>query len=491
MRGKRITAAVLTACFLAMTTAGVAAVSSLESHGVRFYTPDGWLCLSVEDAAFNTDAQTRTGVPFDVMQSYLRNSGILFYVMDASNNVFTFRREAPPAGLTEPDVFSLTFDQKNIWLDACLQKNSTAKGYWDDAMPGFFYIETGTEKQGLTQWNLSFKTLRYGEVFSFEFESFGAYPNKNVLSSLRTGAESVLFLAAKDDKHASFGIESLPDLDIMMPEGVAEQKVQRSAVPLTLDPIPSIVYQNSLYVTGTTQPDVGMRYYLNGKGVERFRADANGQFGIMIRHLKEGRNVLRIDAIDGGKYGVISMPVIMVKTAVPVALPTGEIITDLSLYTLYGRTLPEAVVTISEKKKATSIPVRADGSFAISIRLESAGHYTFTLTLTAEEYKKNTLPINIQRMMSQQERAESFRKEMSGISDSVLPGVIADLLYINSRPVIVFDADNGERYLVEADNFLCIDKQMRGVMLMIPAGDTEYAGQRAKTARMYIFEPSP
>jgi len=491
MRGKRITAALLTACFLATTTAGVAAVSSLESHGVRFYAPDGWLCVSVADAMINTDAQTRTGVPTDVMQSYLRNSDILFYMMDASDNVFTFRREAPPAGLAEQDMFALSFEQRNILLSAYLQKNSTAQGYWDNTLSEFFYIETGAEKQGLTQWNLSYKTLRYGEVFSFEFESFGAYPNQNVLSSLRTGADSVLFLGAKDDKHASSGIESLPDLDIKMPEGVAEQKVQRSVIPLTLDPIPSVVYQNSLYVTGTTQPEVGMRYYLNGKGVERFKADANGQFGVMIRHLKEGRNVLRIDAINGGKYGVVSMPVIMVKTTVPVALPAGEIVTDLTMYTLYGRTLPNADVTISEKKKATSIPVHEDGSFAINIRLESAGYYTFTLTLTAEDYKKNTLPINIQRMMNQQERAESFRMEMAGISDSVLAGVIEDLLYINGRPVIVFNADNGERYLVGADNFLYIDKQMRGVMLMIPADDTEYAGQRAKTARMFIFEPSP
>ncbi len=476
-------------CIVASVSAQAETASySFTDKGVRIYLPSEWEVLTPANLEDQSATIQKMGTTREALSANFAETGTLLETFLPTGGQIRVQCAALPTGIQPVDAFAMTPGQRDAFLQQMVQVGGFDSGIWSDSNPEFAIFRGSTAIQTLSIKTIAYTTVRYGMLFTISQEIIGREPTQADEDSVSTVVSSLLFLGAPVVPQPTAEPFSQATLE-PSPAGTpvpAEIKVQRDEVPLTLDYAPSVTNLSSLQLTGQTEPNTPMRYYVNGQGYERFTAGADGRFTVDIRNLpKDGKNLVAIYAIGDKGYGVVAFTVLLDKAKVPMAVTqlTQGIEGNQAMVT--GTVQPGASVQVLYRNKAYDASVKSDGSFSSLVELPKMGNNQFTVRAALDGYLRNDEKLTIIRLPSDVDKQEAFLKAVKKVayeklvekSESFLnipvqyQGQVKYLSGLGGQPLAVIDTQSGQNLVaVLCDNLSGIELDQDVYMLCTLTG---------------------
>ncbi len=443
------------------TALGEGASYTFSDKGVRFYLPDSWQVLTPANLEEKQAEIQKMGTTAQALSADFQASGTLLEAFPPAGGQIRVQCLAKPEGIDAMDAFAMTPGQKDAFLLQMAREGGFNHGVWSDTVPEFAVFRGSTVLQTLSVQTIAYATVRYGQLYTITAEIIGREPTPADEEALSEAASSLLFLGAQaaPSKAAEPPVQATLE---PLPAGTpapAEVKVQRDETYLTLDYAPSTTHQSSFTLTGQTEPNTPMRYYINSTGYERFHADADGRYTVEIRNLpKAGKNLVAIYAIGEKGYGVVTFSVMLDQAKVPMAvtqLPQG-VEGDQALIT--GAVPPGASVQVLYRTKTYDAQVAEDGSFTCLVELQRLGENLFTVRAAQNGYLRNDQKLTVTRLPSDVDKQQAFAKTVKNVSYEKLvakpqsytdtpvqlKGQVLTLSGQNGQPLAVVATENGQ-----------------------------------------------
>lgn len=407
-------------CLLPLCTAlGETASYSFPEEGLRLYLPGDWKVLTTSNLKENEQEIISLGTTAEALASSFADTGTLLEAFPADGGQLRVQMKPLPDELGAQDAYLMTEEQKNDFLLKMSGPGGFANGEWSTDLPEFAVFRGNASMQSLSVQTIAYATVRYGKVFTVSSDIIGREPTQADEAALNTAAASILFMGAQ--KTPAPSVTPLPkstmNIQPTPTPAPAEVKVQRDETKLTLDYVPSTVKTAKMTVTGVTEPNTSLRYYVNGQGYERFTSDSEGRFTCNVRELtKKGKNVVTIYAIGEKGYGVVAFSVMLEQERAPLSVaPMTQGVAGGSAV-ITGAVLPGTAVQVLYHAKTYDAAVMEDGSFACEVGLDKLGENTFTVRATLEGYLKGEEKLTVIRIKSDLDEQEAFQKKLRRVS---------------------------------------------------------------------------
>ncbi len=407
-------------CLLMLSPAlGETAPYSFFSEGLRLYLPGDWQVLTPSNLNDKELVIASLGTTAEALAASFAGSGTLLEAYPAQGGQLRVQRQPLPEGFDAQDAFSMTAKQRDDFLVKMARSNGYAHGSWSQDLPEFAIFRGSTSLQSLSVQTITYATVRYGQVYTISCEMIGREPTAADEAALHTAAASLLFLGMQKTPPPAITIKPQATLNTQPTPtpAPAEVKVQRDETYLALDFAPSVSKSTKLTLTGVTEPNTPMRYYVNGKGYERFTADSEGRFTCLIRNLpKAGKNVIAIYAIGDKGYGVVTFTVLLEQEKAPLAVtPVKEGVAD-NRTVITGAVLPGSTVQVLYRAKTYDAQVKEDGSFTCEVELNKVGENTFTIRAALPGYLRGEEKLTVLRVKSETDEKAAFMKKLRRIA---------------------------------------------------------------------------
>lgn len=407
-------------CLLPISTAlGETASYSFSEAGLRLYLPGDWQVLTLSNLKDHEQEIKTLGTTSEALAVSFQDTGTLLEAYTTEGGQIRVQTKPLPEEFSAQDAYSMTTEQKEDFLLKLARSGGFAHGAWSEELPEFAVFRGNASMQSLSVQTIAYATVRYGKVYTVSSDIIGREPTQADEAALNTVAASMLFLGAQHTPapfvtqvpQATLNIQPTPT------PAPAEVKVQRDETALTLDYVPSVSKTAKLTVTGVTQPNTPMRYYVNGQGYERFTSDSEGRFTCLIRELtKGGKNVVTIYAIGEKGYGVVAFAVRLEQEKAPLIVTpmTQGVAGNRTVIT--GAVLPGSTVQVLYRTKAYDADISEDGSFTCEVGLDRLGENTFTIRATLTGYLKGEEKLTVVRIKSDLDEQDAFQKNLRRIS---------------------------------------------------------------------------
>ena len=407
-------------CLLPCSPAlGENASYSFAQEGLRVYLPGDWQVLTLTNLADKAQEIQSLGTTAEALTSSFLDTGTLLEAYPAEGGQLRIQRNPLPESLDARDAFSMTAEQKESFLLEMARLGGFAHGVWSQDLPEFAVFMGSTSMQSLPVQTITYATVRYGQVYTVSADIIGREPTDKDEAALKTAASAMLFLGTQETPPPEVSQAPQATLDLTpapTPEP-AEIRVQRDETNLTLDYAPSVSKTTKLTLTGVTEPNISMRYYVNGQGYERFKSDDQGRFTCLVRDLpKAGKNIVAIHAIGDKGYGVVAFTVVLEQEYAPLAVTplTQGVAGDSVLLT--GAVLPGGDVQIIHRTKTYDATVNGDGSFVCEVELPRLGENAFTVRASMTGYMKKDEKLTIVRILSEADERAAFQKKLKHVA---------------------------------------------------------------------------
>lgn len=440
---------------------GETASYNFPDKGVRFYLPASWQVLTPSNLEEKKAEIQNMGTTAQALSADFQESGTLLEAFPPEGGQVRVQCLAKPEGIGAAEAYAMTLEQKDAFLLQMARDGGFAHGTWSETVPEFAVFRGSAALQTLSVQTIVYATLRYGQLYTITAEIIGREPAPADEAALSEVASSLLFLGAQaaPPKTAQAPAQATLEPAPANTPAPAEIKVQRDDTRLTLDYAPSATRLSSFTLTGQTEPNTPMRYYVNNIGYERFSSDADGRYTVVIRDLpKAGKNLIAIHAIGDKGYGVLTFSVWLDQAKVPMAvtqLPQG-VQGDQALLT--GAVLPGASVQVLYRSKAYAAKVAEDGSFSCLVELPKLGENLFTIRAALDGYLRNDQKLTVVRLSSDVDKQEAFAKTVKRVTYEKLvsnpkayadahvrlEGQILSLSGQNGQPLAVLATENGQ-----------------------------------------------
>jgi hypothetical protein len=260
-------------CLLPLCTAlGETASYSFPEEGLRLNLPGDWQVLTSANLKDHEQDITSLGTTVEALASSFADTGTLLEAFPKEGGQIKVQLTPLPEGFSVQDAYLMTAEQKNDFLVKMAVPGGYSNGAWSAEQPEFAVFRSNTAIQSLSVQTIAYVTVRYGKVFTVSADIIGREITQADEAALNTAAASMLFLGAQ--KTPAPSVTPLPQAVLSIAPtptpAPAEVKVQRDETKLTLDYVPSVVKTAKMTVTGVTEPNTNLRYYVNGQGYERF-----------------------------------------------------------------------------------------------------------------------------------------------------------------------------------------------------------------------------
>lgn len=468
-------------CLLCFHTTAISEKIILENDAIRFYTPEGWSVVTSENVLANEAFAQTVGTTPQVLKATLDAHNALLFVIDTDGHMLTLKRT--PNNTTYDNVLQVTPDKREAFLD---KQSQTA--VWHDELSAYWVKKTKKEVQGITVHTIAFETLRDGDVYSIENESFDSEPTQEIEQTLSKAAKALLFTGINGQ---TMGETSLTLPDVAKPVGEAEVIISRDDVPLTIDNAPAQVVEGKFLLTGKTAPNADLRYYVDNKGIERFEADNQGAFEIEIKKLQTGDNTVRIDAMVDKRYGSATFHVILDADPVPMTLKAYEDTCDQDTYEISGITLPNTQLKLKLQSSTKKIIVNKEGFFSTTVKMTKEKDYTYTLEAVLAGYRKNTVSVLVHRVADKNSQLKAFVDDAEkGLANRhAINGKIIDMLDCYGPRLVLFLDETGLIYGITVLDYNGFEKGMQGKMLITLSDTSLSSATPYIVAELFDFIP--
>jgi hypothetical protein len=406
-------------CLLPLSPAlGETASYSFPEEGLRLYLPGEWQVLTTYNLKDHEQEIKTLGTTMEALASSFQDTGTLLEAFPPEGGQLRVQCRSLPAEFSAQDAYLMTAEQRDDFLLKMAGSGGFAQGAWSGDLPDFAVFRGNASMQSLSVQTIAYATVRYGKVYTVSADIIGREPNQADEAALNAAAASMLFLGTQ--KTPAPSIAPAPKATINLTPtptpAPAEVKVQRDETALTLDYVPSVSKTAKLTVTGTTDPNTPLRYYVNGQGYERFTSDSEGRFTCLIRELtKAGKNLVTIHAIGEKGYGVVAFSVSLEQEKAPLTVtPITQGVAGGSTV-ITGAVLPGSTVQVLYHTQTYNAAVSEDGSFDCEVGLDRLGENTFTIRATLEGYLKSEEKLTVIRIKSELDEQEAFQKKLRSI----------------------------------------------------------------------------
>ena len=392
---------------------------SFAEEGLRLYLPDGWHVFTLSNLKDKEQEIQALGTTVEALSSSFHDSGTLLEAYPPEGGQLRVQIKPLPEAFDAQDAYLMTAEQKEDFLLKMARAGGFAHGVWSQDLPEFAVFQGDASMQSLTVQTIAYATVRYGKVFMVTSEIIGRDMAAWDEAALKTTAASILFLGTQ---WTPLPAETPMPRATLDPQPTAtpapaEVRVQRDETFITLDNVPSVSKTTKLTVTGVTEPNTPMRYYVNDQGYERFTSDGEGRFTCLVRDLpKPGKNVVTINAIGEKGYGSVSFTIILeqLKTPLVVTPVTQGVAGDNTV--ISGAVLPGSTVQILYRTKTYDVQVMEDGGFSCKVELPKLGENTFTIRATLEGYLKGEEKLTLLRLKSEADEQAAFQKKLRRVN---------------------------------------------------------------------------
>lgn len=407
-------------CLLHVSLAlGETAPYSFPEEGLRLYLPGDWQVLTLSNLTDKEQEIKSLGTTVEALAASFEDTGTLLEAFPPEGGQLRVQYKALPEGFSGADAYAMTAEQKEDFLLKMARSGGFAHGSWSQELPEFAIFQGNTSMQSLSVATIAYATVRYGQVYTISADIIGREPTESDEAALYTAAASMLFLGAKwtPPPDVTPALQATLNIQPTPTPAPAEFKVQRDETALTLDYVPSVVRTTKLTVTGVTEPNTPMRYYVNGEGYERFTADDEGRFTCLVRALPQaGKNVIAIYAIGEKGYGVVTFAVTLEQEKAPLTVtPMTQGVAD-NRAVITGAVLPGSSVQVLYRNKTYDAKVAEDGSFSCEVDLPKVGENTFTIRTSLTGYLKGEEKLTVLRLKSEADDREAFQKKLKRIA---------------------------------------------------------------------------
>ncbi len=391
---------------------------SFDSEGIRLYIPEDWQALTLANLSGRETQIAALGTTQEALKASFLADGTLLEAFPPEGGQVFVKSKPLPEGTGTQDAYAMTAQQREAFLLAVARAGGFAHGAWSDVLPEFAVFRGSASLQALSVNTVTYATARYGQMYLVSMNVIGRDVSAADEAALLKAASSLLFLGAR--------LTAAPETTPMpraaldpnpTPTPVpAEIRVARNDTYLELDYAPSTSSVSKLTLTGTTEPNTPLRYYVNNKGYERFTADGEGRFTIYVRTLAKGKNVVAVHAIGENGYGVVNFTVVLDQARSPLAVtefPKG--IAGASAV-ITGSVLPGSTVKVMQKSKTYTAQVAEDGGFACEIPLNKLGENAFTVRAETPGYLRSDESVVISRVLSDADQQAAFLKKVKTVA---------------------------------------------------------------------------
>jgi len=404
---------------LASPALGETTSYSFSEEGLRLYLPGDWQVLTLSNLTDKEQEIKSLGTTAEALAASFHDTGTLLEAYPAEGGQLRMQRQSLPEGFNAQEAHEMTAEQKEDFLLKMARSGGFAHGAWSQDLPDFAVFRGNASMQSLSVQTITYATVRYGQLFTISAEIIGREPVESDEAALKSAAASILFLGTQWTPPPAATQAPQTTLELVpTPTPVpAEVKVQRDETTLTMDYVPSVTKTTKLTVTGVTEPNTPLRYYVNGEGYERFAADSKGRFTCLIRELpKAGKNTIAIYAIGEKGYGVVTFAVTLEQEKAPlIVAPITQGVADVKAV-ITGAVLPGSEVQVIYRKKTYEVQVMGDGNFSCEVDLTRLGENTFTIRASLAGYIKSEEKFMILRVKSEADEQAAFQKKLKHIT---------------------------------------------------------------------------
>ena len=473
---------------------------SMNAQGVRLYAMEDWQVLTRDNLDQREDLLDSLGTSSQVVAASFRARNVLLQVVSPKG--FQAELTVEESFFKEKSVWELDDKERQALMKRAEQLYPAGGVQWSQRLPGCLEAVESKDAQGVSVHEAAYLTLYYGSLYVFKTQSFFGELSPEQQEFLAQAASRLMFLGARQEEPPAVQAPQLPEAE-PFEQGIAQVNVTRDNTPITLTDPPARVASASFSISGTTQPDTDMRYYINGTGYSRFTSEHDGSFSVLIDKLpKKGKNTVMIQAIGSSGYGSVTFQVYLEQAKTPVAVSPIQMETDQSAFEIQGITLPGAQAELVTSRGRTPLTVDGDGRFTASVAMSKPGDYAFTLRALAPGYLRGEAVAAFHRTANRDDGIASLNKKAKKVSyqkvmgnpekylDTVirLKGSIQSVSSEQGKLSCVFLTEHGDLYFMTADNLLGVDQGLEGeALLTLDGGTVLKSGTEVPSGRLNYF----
>ena len=252
---------------------------------------------------------------------------------------------------------------------------------------------------------------------------------------------------------------------------------------MALDPVDSIIYEDTLTVTGKTDAGADVRGTRNNEAAGQTVADSDGAFSLRIRLNVPGENHLVIETDEASAELRVNAELKPAK--VTIIEPVERTFARENIL-VRGTTVPNAIVYFNSELINTNVTANRNGAFSIRLAFPRAGKQTIRIRSHLKGYSDDNQVLVLERVMTERERLAEFKTNAAQVDYSTLkaqPQNYADIPFIYRGKVMEYTDYNGKPCAL-----VCVGNPSTGLWRdpLYIVLDTEEIPETGKVATFYL-----
>ena len=270
--------------FLALPCASAAAETlRLDPVGLRYEAGQDERCLTRD----TLDASSRELLGLDAATALAAmerdQSQLMVFSEDRQLSLCVL---ALPSDITAGDISELDEAGRQALLALMMREHAAQRGDWCAEMPDYALLEASSFGH-MDMHTIFLDTLYLGKLYCCKLDVLGRELTEADRSFVLDVGARLLRLGAASDVEGAGQPLSLPQLPVLSTQNVVPT-ADNSDVPVTVEPIPTVIGANAVILSGTTDPAARLRLKINGNTSSAFEPEPDGSYSVTAKGLNNG-----------------------------------------------------------------------------------------------------------------------------------------------------------------------------------------------------------
>lgn len=461
--------------FLLVPVFALAATYVFPYEGFRYTQQSNETVLTQTNLQDYTAFLGELGTDMDTVLANFKSNGIVMQVIPENGGQISISVTDNPYLNDERSFDELSTEEKNSLLESF-----EASGIYEncdllDSMPGAIRLTSSAMFASMPVYSIYYVTMAYGKLYTLtstvvgrEMETGDDDIARMVLSGMQ------MFEARAQTTEPAATAE--PVLTQTAETNTSYAELQNVSGNLTIDPISSTVYEDTIILTGKTDAGLTLNAVCGTESAGQATANTDGVFSMQVKLSGLGENHLSIDS--GSIHGELTVLYDLPPATVTILEPTDPQFTGESVL-IRGQTVPTAIVYFTGSGINTNVTANRNGAFSIRIPVTRAGIVVLSIRSHLNGYSDYTTTFQLERVLTDREELALFRQSVVTLDYPTLAAQArnyADQRFIFRGKVMDYTDYNGQPCAL-----VCVTNPSTGiwkdpVYIVIDSGDAPEIG---------------